>query len=77
MTHTDSNNLTIASFRHKGRQYEVDELLDSSDRDNGFGEYDIFDVTNGEEYVGHVSSDIGIGKMVIPLAKWELDNNKL
>jgi len=48
-------NKLVVEFKHKKRKYEIDKLLDSND--DNFGKYDIFDVTNKEDYVGYISAN--------------------
>jgi len=50
-----SMNKLVVEFKHKKRKYEIDKLLDSND--DNFGKYDIFDVTNKEDYVGYISAN--------------------
>lgn len=75
MTKEEKLNKTIAKFQFRGKKCEIDELLDSGDRENGFGEYDIF---CGDEYVGHLSEKLGTApKLLVKFAKEELKNNPL
>jgi len=50
VTQGKSLNICKADFKHKGRKYEIDLLLDSM-RD-GFATYDIFDVTDNKGKYG-------------------------
>jgi len=68
-------NKTVAKFIYKGKPYEIDELMDSGSREDGFGEYDVF---CGKEYVAHICTGVNEAPdLLIKQAKWELENNPL
>ena len=71
----EGENKTIAKFKYKGNDYEIDWLTDADFLD-GYKEYDIFDGEGKDaNCVGHLSSKIGQKSHLIRLAKEELTMN--
>jgi hypothetical protein len=70
----ESLNKTIAKFRFKGRNYEIDWMTDM-DHSDGYREYDIFETNeNVEEFICHISTQKKDRNTLIKIAKEEIES---
>jgi len=69
-------NKTVAKFKYKGKDYEIDWLTDAGSPE-GYKEYDIFEKRKtGTKIVGHISWVKTIKKILIKLAKEEINQHQ-